>query len=69
MTPLREEALSALALEKPAAGLATWPDRECAGDAALRNRVEDLLATHDQPSSFLPNGQRFAAGSSGKEAS
>ena len=40
MNPNREEALFALALEKPAEKRAVWLDAECEGDAAL-------LAAHE----------------------
>ena len=53
MNPNREELLSALALTKPAAERAAWLDRECAGDAALRQRLEALLVAHDQPDTLL----------------
>src|SRR5215212_4835300 len=35
------------------AGRAAFLDRECAGDAALRERVEALLRAHDAAGSFL----------------
>ena len=49
MNPTREEALFQLALTKPAAERAALLDRECDGDAALRQRLEALLAAHEQP--------------------
>ena len=38
-------------------------DRECAGDAELRQRVEALLQAHEEPDSFLrrPRGEATAA--------
>ncbi|HSA00229.1 MAG TPA: serine/threonine-protein kinase, partial [Candidatus Paceibacterota bacterium] len=52
--PTREEALFALALTKPPADRAAFLDRECAGDAVLRQRLDALLAAHDQPDGVLP---------------
>jgi serine/threonine protein kinase/tetratricopeptide (TPR) repeat protein len=49
----REEALFTLAVAKPAAERAAFLDRECAGDPALRQGVEALLAAHEDPDSFL----------------
>jgi eukaryotic-like serine/threonine-protein kinase len=37
----------------PAAGRAAFLDRACAGDAAMRGRVEALLCGHDAANSFL----------------
>jgi eukaryotic-like serine/threonine-protein kinase len=45
----REEVLFALALEKPAAERAAFLHAVCGGDAALRQRLEALLAAHDEP--------------------
>ena len=53
MPPSNEEALFALALSKPAAERAAWLDRECGGDSALRQRLEALLAAHEQPDTLL----------------
>jgi serine/threonine protein kinase len=52
--PARVQALFAAAadLADPAAR-AGYLDRECAGDAPLRARVEALLRAHDQPDSML----------------
>jgi eukaryotic-like serine/threonine-protein kinase len=44
-----EEALFTLALAKPADQRAAWLDRECEGNATLRQRLDALLAAHDQP--------------------
>jgi hypothetical protein len=51
----REAALFALALEKPAAERAAFLDGACMGDAALRQRLELLLAAHEQPATALAN--------------
>src|SRR5262245_56051911 len=53
MLSSREEALFSLALTKPAAERAAWLDRECAGDPALRARLEALLSAHEQPATAL----------------
>ena len=47
MNANREEVLFALALEKPAAERVAFLDAVCGGDAALRARLETLLAAHD----------------------
>src|SRR5262245_37701564 len=57
----REEALFSLALTKPAAERAAWLDRECAGDSALRARLEALLAAHDQRDSLPKPPERARA--------
>jgi serine/threonine protein kinase/tetratricopeptide (TPR) repeat protein len=44
--------MAAVAMETPAQRSA-YLDEACAGDAALRRRVEALLASHEQASSFL----------------
>ena len=49
MNPNREEALFALALEKPAEKRPAFLDAVCEGDTALRARLEALLAAHEQP--------------------
>ena len=48
-----EEALFALALAKPAEKRAAFLDVMCEGDAALRQRLDALLAAHDQPETLL----------------
>ena len=53
MNPSREEALIQLALNKPAAKRAAWLDADCEGDAALRQRLDSLLAAHEQPETLL----------------
>ncbi len=54
MNPTREKALFALAADKPAAERAAFLERECVGDANLRQRIEALLAAHEGQSKFLP---------------
>ena len=49
-----EEALFALALAKPVEKRAAFLDAVCEGDAALRARLEALLAAHDQPDNLVP---------------
>jgi hypothetical protein len=44
----REEALFALALEKPVDKRAAFLDVMCEGDAPLRARLDALLAAHEQ---------------------
>ena len=53
MNPDREELLFQLALTKPAGERVTWLDRECGKDSALRQRLDELLAAHDQPDELL----------------
>ena len=53
MNPNREEALFQLALSKPAEKRAAWLDAECEGDVALRQRLEALLAAHEQTEGAL----------------
>ncbi len=53
MNPTREEALLALALAKPATERVAWLDRECAGDAPLRQRLDALLAAQHQAENLL----------------
>ena len=53
MNPNREEALFALALEKPVEKRAGFLDVKCEGDAALRQRLEALLVAHEQPETLL----------------
>jgi tetratricopeptide (TPR) repeat protein len=45
---MTEETVFELALNTPAADRPALLDRECAGDPALRDRVEALLAAHEQ---------------------
>src|SRR5690242_6947825 len=48
----RAKDLFLTAAELPIGDRAAYMDRECAGDAELRARVEALLAAHDLPGSF-----------------
>ena len=48
---LKELFLAVLAIAP--AERAAWLERECAQDAALRLRVEEMLAAHDTPQSLL----------------
>jgi tetratricopeptide (TPR) repeat protein/serine/threonine protein kinase len=50
---MNEETLFHLALEKAAGERSAFLDEACAGDAALRRRVEALLHAYDHPGSFL----------------
>jgi eukaryotic-like serine/threonine-protein kinase len=52
----REAALFALAAEKPAAERAAFLDGACHDAPALRQRLEALLAAHDQPDEVLGTG-------------
>lgn len=56
--------LAALDIANPAERLA-YVNRNCAGDATLRQQVEELLAAHERPGEFLnvPALQQIAAGS------
>ncbi len=47
MNPTREEALFVLLLTKPDSERPAFLDRECAGDPALRQRLEVLLPAHE----------------------
>jgi len=49
----REQAIFTVAVAKPPAERAAFLKRECAGDAALRARLEALLAAHDEPDELL----------------
>ena len=51
--PQREEALFALALEKPAEKRAAFLDVMCEGNPTLRQRLDALLAAHEQPDALL----------------
>ena len=52
----REETLFQTAVQLAAAERASFLDRECAGDSALRERLEALLAAHDQPDTVFGTG-------------
>ena len=54
MNPDLEEALFALALEKPPEQRAAFLDAVCGGDPARRRSLDELLAAHDQPHALLP---------------
>ena len=58
-----EEALFALALAKPTEKRAAFLDAMCDGDAALRARLEALLAAHEQPETLLATQADTASGS------
>ncbi len=49
------------ALERTPAERAAYLDEACAGDAALRQRVEALLRAHDEPGAFLSEAQADAS--------
>src|SRR6266496_254716 len=49
----REHALFTLAVAKRGAERAAFLDRECAGDLALRQRLEALMAAHEAPDPLL----------------
>src|SRR6266702_17495 len=51
--PDPEVAILNAAVELPAAERGAYLDQACAGDAALRERVEGLLQAHDQADEFL----------------
>ena len=53
MNPNREELLFQLALTKPATERSLFLERECGDDKALRQRLEALLAAHEQPETLL----------------
>src|SRR5262245_59755818 len=50
------------ALDRPPAERPAYLEAACAGDAALRQRVEALLAAHDEPGAFLSEAQPPPAG-------
>ena len=55
---MNEETLFHLACEKPPDERAAFLDEACAGDTALRQRLEILLAAHEHPASFLQPATR-----------
>ena len=59
----REEAVFEAALQLPADQRTAYLDRECAGDAELRRRVEVLLGAFERASGFM---EQPAADSSGR---
>jgi serine/threonine protein kinase len=50
------------AVDRPPAERSAYLEAACAGDAALRRRVEALLAAHDEPGAFLSEAEPSAAG-------
>jgi hypothetical protein len=50
---MNEEMLFLAALERPADARASFLDKACAGQVALRERLEILLRAHQSPGSFL----------------
>jgi hypothetical protein len=52
-TDQREEALFEVALQLPSEQRAAYLDRACAGDSALRRRVEALLGALERAGGFL----------------
>jgi len=50
---MTEETLFTHAAELPPEQRAAYLDQACAGDAALRARLDRLLGLHDAPGSFL----------------
>ena len=50
---MSDETLFHHALEKPVAERSAFLEQACAGDTALRHRVEALLRSHETPDSFL----------------
>ena len=60
MSPSHEEALFALALAKGPAQRAEFLDRECGEDAALRARLDALLAAHEQTEGVLAESPQAA---------
>src|SRR5437762_8095395 len=50
----REEALFAAALERPLGERGAFLDGACHGDEALRQRLEALLAAHEQTDALPP---------------
>ena len=50
---MNDEALFHLALEKSIGERSAFLEQACAGDEALRRRVEALLRSHETPDSFL----------------
>jgi serine/threonine protein kinase/tetratricopeptide (TPR) repeat protein len=61
-SPQRELVLFTEAMPLSPAGRAAYLDRACAGDAALRRKVEGLLHVHDQAGDFLEGRPPEVAG-------
>ena len=55
--PKRVQEVFLAAVELPVAARAAFLDRECGGDAELRERVEGLLSAHEASGSFLNKRQ------------
>ena len=64
--PNREVALFSAALELPASERAAYLDAACAGDPALRQRLDALLAVHEKAITFLEGSTPGAQGSRGR---
>src|SRR6266446_5284460 len=67
----REETLFAAALERPLAERASFLDGACEGNPPLRQRLEVLLAAHDQPDALPPpptEAARLRAEASARQA-
>jgi serine/threonine protein kinase len=65
-TPRTPKDIFLAAVEKPTpTERAAFLDEACAGDAALRQRVEELLKAHDQPGSFLEQPPATGPGDTG----
>jgi WD40 repeat protein len=60
MNPNREEAIFALALERPADKRPAFLDAVCDGDGARRQRLEALLAAHEQSDGVLAEAEPAA---------
>ena len=65
MKPSNVEVLFSAALEKPASERAAFLDQECGRDPVLRQRLESLLAAHEEPDSLAgldrPGNRRSVA--------
>src|ERR1700729_4252516 len=58
----REEALFHAAIELPAAATrSAFLDQACAGEPALRKRLDALLAAHDEPDNLSPKAKSAVA--------
>jgi eukaryotic-like serine/threonine-protein kinase len=68
MNRSREEVLFALALEKPVDKRPAFLDAMCEGDAALRQRLDALIAAHEQSGGLPGNGVTEPAKESADEA-
>ncbi len=55
--PNRVQAIFLGAIEEPSDARTAYLERECGEDAALRARVEALLAAHDEPGSFVSEAE------------